>query len=210
MIPASGKVVVFDHDLPVKYAFYGLLEHHIKCAPIWDSVKMDFVGMLTVTDFIDILRHFYHQDKLADLSNILGNQCIREWACKFDSGEMNPNFDIPIVTAIKSLLRLSVPHLLTTDPECTLLEALEIFSRNRINRLPVLQKEPENSILCLLTHQRILNFLLVKVLSFSLFSFVENEMHFFRCRLSSRRKKSYRCCVAFQLEIWESVRFAPC
>ena len=58
MIPASGKIVVFDCDLPVKHAFFGLLEHDVKCAPIWDSAKLDFVGMLTVSDFIDILRYF--------------------------------------------------------------------------------------------------------------------------------------------------------
>jgi hypothetical protein len=32
----------------------------IKSAPLWDSESNSYVGMITVTDFIDILRH-YHQ-----------------------------------------------------------------------------------------------------------------------------------------------------
>ena len=48
LIPASGKIVVFDYDLPVKYAFYGLLENNIKCAPVWDTTRSAWVGMLTV------------------------------------------------------------------------------------------------------------------------------------------------------------------
>ena len=145
LIPASGKVVVFDIDLPVKFAFYGLLEHHIKCAPIWDSAKMDYVGMLTVSDFIDILRYYHHHQSATDLAHSLEDQCIRQWA------------------AIKASQQSSVPHLLTVGPEGTLVDALALFHRHRIHRLPVLQKEPENSILCMLTHQRLLHFLMAKV-----------------------------------------------
>jgi hypothetical protein len=59
MIPASGKMVVLDVDLPVKVAFRALIENQIKSAPLWDSSTRDYAGMITVTDFIDILRHFY-------------------------------------------------------------------------------------------------------------------------------------------------------
>lgn len=144
LIPASGKMVVFDHDLPVKYAFYGMLEHNIKCAPVWDATRSDWVGMLTVTDFIDILRYYYHQDQWASVGHVLGEQCIRQWA------------------AIKASTHTSIPHLLSIDPEGTLWEALQTIQRYHIHRLPVLQKIPENTILSMLTHQRILNFVLVK------------------------------------------------
>lgn len=60
LIPASGKIVVLDVSLDVKVAFRALTENNIKSAPLWDSEKEDYVGMITVSDFINILRHFYH------------------------------------------------------------------------------------------------------------------------------------------------------
>lgn len=54
----SGKVVVFDTRIPIQLAFYALVEHDMQCAPLWDPTQCRFVGLLKVTDFIDILRHF--------------------------------------------------------------------------------------------------------------------------------------------------------
>lgn len=31
----------------------------VRAAPLWDSQKQEFVGMLTITDFIKILRMYY-------------------------------------------------------------------------------------------------------------------------------------------------------
>lgn len=31
----------------------------VRAAPLWDSSKQSFVGMLTITDFIKILRTYY-------------------------------------------------------------------------------------------------------------------------------------------------------
>ncbi len=80
--------MVFDVNLPVKHAFQGLLEHDIKCAPVWDPKSRAYVGLLTVTDFIDILRHFYTTVKAADpktqaalKQSDLGEQKISDWAC---------------------------------------------------------------------------------------------------------------------------------
>ena len=60
MIPASGKIVVLDVALDVKVAFRALIENRIKSAPLWDFNTGEYVGMITVTDFIDIIRYFYH------------------------------------------------------------------------------------------------------------------------------------------------------
>ena len=71
------QVVVFDVKIPVNLAFFALVEHgtrshdvgsnetvsydhvDIKSAPLWDADKAAFVGMLTATDFVNILRHYY-------------------------------------------------------------------------------------------------------------------------------------------------------
>lgn len=36
----------------------------VRAAPLWDSARHEFVGMLTITDFINILRHYYKAPNL--------------------------------------------------------------------------------------------------------------------------------------------------
>ena len=59
LIPTSAKLVVFDTQLLVKKAFFALVYNGVRAAPLWDSVKQKFVGMLTITDFIRILQMYY-------------------------------------------------------------------------------------------------------------------------------------------------------
>eukprot|EP00850_Spirogloea_muscicola_P004845 SM000021S06478 [mRNA] locus=s21:576738:580034:- [translate_table: standard] len=56
LLPESGKVVALDVNLPVKQAFHALYEQGVPAAPLWDSQQQDFVGMLSASDFIAILR----------------------------------------------------------------------------------------------------------------------------------------------------------
>ena len=78
LLPISSQVIVFDVSLPIKKAFYAMLQNgqsslasfllssflerlflcdtEIRSAPLWDSEREYVVGMLTVTDFINILR----------------------------------------------------------------------------------------------------------------------------------------------------------
>jgi len=34
LIPESGKIVIFDERLPIKHAFFALVQNDIKCAPV--------------------------------------------------------------------------------------------------------------------------------------------------------------------------------
>jgi 5'-AMP-activated protein kinase regulatory gamma subunit len=58
-VPTSAKLVVFDTQLLVKKAFYALVYNGVRAAPLWDSEQQKFVGMLTITDFIKILKMYY-------------------------------------------------------------------------------------------------------------------------------------------------------
>lgn len=50
---------MFDTQLLVKKAFYALVYNGVRAAPLWDSEQQKFVGMLTITDFIKILKMYY-------------------------------------------------------------------------------------------------------------------------------------------------------
>lgn len=84
MIPDSAKIVILDTGLAVKAAFRALIENHIKSAPLWDSQIGDFVGMITVTDFIDILCYFYNSRLYENNSQLFVQEeyKIRTWRGK--------------------------------------------------------------------------------------------------------------------------------
>uniref|UniRef100_A0A0E0D9R9 CBS domain-containing protein n=1 Tax=Oryza meridionalis TaxID=40149 RepID=A0A0E0D9R9_9ORYZ len=56
LLPDSGKVIALDVNLPVKQSFHILHEQGIPVAPLWDSFRGQFVGLLSPMDFILILR----------------------------------------------------------------------------------------------------------------------------------------------------------
>lgn len=65
-IPTSCKLVIFDTKLQVKKAFFALVANGLRAAPLWDSSRQRFVGMLTITDFINIL-HCYYRSPLVQM-----------------------------------------------------------------------------------------------------------------------------------------------
>jgi CBS domain-containing protein len=87
-MPTSCKVMVFDIDLPIREAFtiaarngmcnlISLICIDISFATLWDSTKSSLVGMLTVTDLIDLLLHYHDQTNV--IQEIISQKRIREW-----------------------------------------------------------------------------------------------------------------------------------
>jgi len=55
IMPTSCKLVIFDTRLTARKAFDGLISNAVRSAPLWDSVACQYVGMLTVTDFMNLI-----------------------------------------------------------------------------------------------------------------------------------------------------------
>uniref|UniRef100_A0A3Q4GM74 5'-AMP-activated protein kinase subunit gamma-2-like n=1 Tax=Neolamprologus brichardi TaxID=32507 RepID=A0A3Q4GM74_NEOBR len=132
-IPTSCKLVIFDTTLQVKKAFYALVANGLRAAPLWDSKLQRFVGMLTITDFINIL-HCYYKSPMVQMYELESHK-IETW--RGDSLQ-------------------SIP-LLISSPS-SLFEAIYSLLRYKIHRLPVIDPESGN-VLHILTHKRILKFL---------------------------------------------------
>mmetsp|Transcript_1362 Transcript_1362/g.1836 ORF Transcript_1362/g.1836 Transcript_1362/m.1836 type:complete len:377 (-) Transcript_1362:104-1234(-) len=62
LLRTSGKVVVFDTSIPIQLAFYALVEHEMECAPLWDSVGRRFQGLMTISDYIHVVRATSNND----------------------------------------------------------------------------------------------------------------------------------------------------
>ena len=64
----------------MKKAFFALVYNGVRAAPLWDSQKQNFVGMLTITDFIRIL-HKYYKDSAKEMDE-LEEQQLDSWRGK--------------------------------------------------------------------------------------------------------------------------------
>eukprot|EP00494_Astrolonche_serrata_P029280 UN29547 len=140
LIPDSAKVVVFDSKLHIRHAIRALLDHDIKCSPVWDPAERSFVGMITITDFIKILLETY-TDPLS-LKQKLDNMTVGEWSSWAKQSNLAPK-----------------PQIIGCYPDENIFKAARLLHHHFIHRLPILQKGYDTSIICILNHQSIMRFL---------------------------------------------------
>ncbi|XP_043288182.1 dentin sialophosphoprotein isoform X2 [Venturia canescens] len=139
LIPTSAKLVVFDTHLLVKKAFFALVYNGVRAAPLWDSSRQQFVGMLTITDFIKILQMYYTSPSVT--MEELEEHELDTW---------------------RKVLKDQVNPLVSISPDASLYDAIKTLINNRIHRLPVIDPETGN-VLYILTHKRILRFLFLYI-----------------------------------------------
>ncbi|XP_031345623.1 5'-AMP-activated protein kinase subunit gamma-2 [Photinus pyralis] len=138
LIPTSAKLVVFDTQLLVKKAFFALVYNGVRAAPLWDSLQQEFVGMLTITDFIKILRMYYTSPNVT--MEELEEHKLDTWR--------------QVLKDHRSLVSIG--------PDSSLYDAIKTLIHNRIHRLPVIDPDTGN-VLYILTHKRILRFLFLYI-----------------------------------------------
>ncbi|XP_041752172.1 5'-AMP-activated protein kinase subunit gamma-1 isoform X2 [Coregonus clupeaformis] len=136
IVPTSSKLVVFDTGLQVKKAFFALVANGVRAAPLWDSERQCFVGMLTITDFIIIL-HRYYKSPLVQIYELEDHK-LETWR------------EVYLQETFKPLVNIS--------PESSIFDAVYSLIKNKIHRLPVIDPVTGNP-LYILTHKRILKFL---------------------------------------------------
>ncbi|CAN7996516.1 unnamed protein product, partial [Ixodes hexagonus] len=147
LIPVSAKLVVFDTELLVKKAFFALVSNGVRAAPLWDSAKQEFIGMLTITDFIYILRNYY-KSPLVRMDE-LEEQKIKDWR-KVLNDTARPLVHIgPDARQVLVFVQLTY---------ACLCDAITTLIHNKVHRLPVIDPQTGN-VLYVLTHKRILRFL---------------------------------------------------
>jgi 5'-AMP-activated protein kinase regulatory gamma subunit len=134
IMPKSSKLVIFDTQLAVKKAFYALVYNGVRAAPVWDTKRQKFTGMLTITDFILILEKYYKEPnaKIEELEE----HRIETW---------------------REVLREYEKPLLCIKPTDSLFEAVRILIENHVHRLPIIDPI-SNNVIFILTHKRILRF----------------------------------------------------
>eukprot|EP00037_Helgoeca_nana_P023295 m.241176 g.241176 ORF g.241176 m.241176 type:complete len:503 (+) comp26302_c0_seq1:214-1722(+) len=126
MISDSGKIVVLDTKLKVKKAFAALIHHKIRAAVLWDSSSQQYIGMITVSDFINILRKYY-VSPLVKIDELEDHQ-IQTWR------------DITAVDKSRP------STLVCIDPNASLYDAVLTLRSTRVHRLPVIDNRTGNAL----------------------------------------------------------------
>ncbi|XP_072235152.1 5'-AMP-activated protein kinase subunit gamma-2-like [Leuresthes tenuis] len=153
IIPTSSKLVVFDTTLQVKKAFFALVANGVRAAPLWESKKQSFVGMLTITDFINILTRYYKSPMVQIYE--LEEHKIETWR------------ELYLQETFKPLVHIS--------PDASIFEAVYSLIKNKIHRLPVIDPISGNA-LYILTHKRILKFLQLFVCEMPMPAFMKQTL----------------------------------
>ena len=68
VLPLSFRLIVLDTDLLIRKSLAILIQNSIVSAPLWDSHNSTFAGLLTSTDFINVIQYYcQYPDRLHDI-----------------------------------------------------------------------------------------------------------------------------------------------
>ncbi|KND00647.1 AMP-activated serine/threonine-protein kinase regulatory subunit SNF4 [Spizellomyces punctatus DAOM BR117] len=142
LLPVSYKIIVLDTSLLVKKALAALLQHGVQSAPLWDSSEQRFAGMLTVTDFIYLIRYYY-------------NHTSYESAI-----EEIEQLQIAGLRDIERKMEVLRPRNISIHPMQTLYEASKLLLDDHLHRLPLVDRSgDQETVVSVVTQYKILKYL---------------------------------------------------
>ncbi|KIJ68382.1 hypothetical protein HYDPIDRAFT_106573 [Hydnomerulius pinastri MD-312] len=142
--PVSFRLIVLDTKLNVKKALQCLLLNGVVSAPLWNSERSKFAGMLTVLDIIHLIQYYYdnlnYEAAAADVET----------------------FRLELLRDIEKSLGVATPPMLREHPNSTLYDAAKLLMQTHARRLPLLEYDTETGhevIVSVLTQYRLLKFI---------------------------------------------------
>ncbi|RKP19501.1 CBS-domain-containing protein [Rozella allomycis CSF55] len=143
ILPVNSKLIFLDTSLLVKKALYALLQNGVRAAPLWDQGKRAIVGILTATDFLQLILYFYDNatefDQVRDQMNNLTIKQIRDQKI------------IPVG-----------PEIFRVYPTNSVFDAANSIINYKVHRLLLMDPTAlENTVISFMTPYRIINFLSV-------------------------------------------------
>jgi len=145
VLPLSFRLIVFDTALLVKKSLNILLQNGIVSAPLWDSKTSTFGGLLTTTDYINVIQYYWQNpDELA----------------RIDQFRLDSLRDIEKAIGAPQIETVSI------HPERPLYEACRMMLASRARRIPLVDIDDETKramVVSVVTQYRILKFVAVNV-----------------------------------------------
>ncbi|KAK5094298.1 AMP-activated serine/threonine-protein kinase regulatory subunit [Exophiala xenobiotica] len=145
VLPLSFRLIELDVNLTVKESLNILVQCGIVSAPLWDSSTSTYAGLLTVNDYLNVVRYYnLHADKLKDVDNLL----------------------LSDLKEVEHILQVKSPETISTSPEAILYDALRKQLVSRARRIPLVSYDSESQrsmVVSVITQYRILKFIAVNV-----------------------------------------------
>lgn len=145
VLPLSFRLIVFDTSLLVKKSLNILIQNGIVSAPLWDSKTSTFAGLLTTSDFINVIQYYWQNpDALA----------------RVDQFRLNSLRDIEKALGVTPIETVSI------HPERPLYEACRKMLESRARRIPLVDIDDETHrtmVVSVITQYRILKFITVNI-----------------------------------------------
>ncbi|CCC69915.1 hypothetical protein NCAS_0D03340 [Naumovozyma castellii] len=140
VLPVSYRLIVLDTSLLVKKSLNVLLQNNIVSAPLWDSQTSRFAGLLTSSDFINVIQYYFSNPDKFEL---------------VDKLQLDGLKDIERAIGVDPLDTASI------HPSRPLYEACLKMMESRSGRIPLIDKDEETHreiVVSVLTQYRILKF----------------------------------------------------
>ncbi|KAH8888684.1 CBS-domain-containing protein [Thozetella sp. PMI_491] len=143
VLPLSFRLVILDNDLLIKKSLNILIQNNIVSAPLWDSRNSTFAGLLTSTDFINVIQYY----------------------CQFPD-EINEvdQFRLSSLRDIEKAIGVTPLETLSVHPMRPLYEACRRMLKTRARRIPLVDRDDETgreTVVSVITQYRILKFIAV-------------------------------------------------
>ncbi|KAM0264237.1 hypothetical protein ACHAQJ_000724 [Trichoderma viride] len=143
VLPLSFRLIVLDTDLLIKKSLNILIQNSIVSAPLWDSHISRFAGILTATDYINVIQ--YH--------------------CQFpDEMSKLDQFRLSSLRDIEKAIGATPIESVSVHPSKPLYEALRRMLKTRARRIPLVDVDDETgreTVISVITQYRILKFIAV-------------------------------------------------
>ncbi|EPE05053.1 nuclear protein snf4 [Ophiostoma piceae UAMH 11346] len=143
VLPLSFRLIVLDTDLLIRKSLAILIQNGIVSAPLWDSHKSAFAGLLTSTDYINVVQYYcQYPDRLGDI----------------DQFRLSGLREIEKAIGVQPLETISV------HPMKPLYEACRTMLKTRARRIPLVDVDDETGremVVSVITQYRILKFIAV-------------------------------------------------
>ncbi|KAF2397646.1 CBS-domain-containing protein [Trichodelitschia bisporula] len=146
VLPLSFRLIIFDTALLVKKSLGILIQNGIVSAPLWDSKTSTFAGLLTTSDYINVIQYYWQfPDELARIDQF-----------RLDSlrAEIERAIGAPQIETV------------SIHPERPLYEACRKMLESRARRIPLVDIDDETQramVVSVVTQYRILKFVAVNV-----------------------------------------------
>lgn len=144
VLPVSFRMIVLDTELLVKKSLTILSQNNIVSAPLWNTKTCTFAGLLTVSDFINVIQYFYQN---ASYSQVLDD---------IEKLKLDGLRDIEKSINAPPLETISI------SPMRSLYEACERIRLTKAKRIPLIDHDDETFhevVVSVLTQYRILKFI---------------------------------------------------